>query len=133
MVPVSKGHGNSRLKDNNRGITIGCIFAKLYEKLLVRRWEGWVKENGIIDELQGANQTSCSNLHTSWLLLEVISYNVERNSTVWVCLLDIRKAFDSVWIPGMLHTLYQTGIEGKLWWIIKDMYTCYVSCVRLDE
>ncbi len=42
-------------------------------------------------------------------------------STVWVCLLDIRKAFDSVWIPGMLYTLYQTGIDGKLWRIIKDM------------
>ena len=36
MVPVPKGNGNSRLKDNNRGITIGCTFAKLYEKLLVR-------------------------------------------------------------------------------------------------
>ncbi len=82
MVPVPKGHGNSRLKDNNRGITIGCSFAKLYEKMLVKRWEGWANQNGVIDELQGANQRPCSSLHSSWLLREAISYNIERQSTV---------------------------------------------------
>ncbi len=54
MVPVPKCHGNSRLKDNNRGITIVCFFAKLYEKMLVNRWEGWAYQNGVIDELHGA-------------------------------------------------------------------------------
>ncbi len=34
MVPVPKSHGNSKLKDNNRGIAIRCSFAKLYEKML---------------------------------------------------------------------------------------------------
>ncbi len=57
MVPVPKCHGNSRLKDNNRRITIGCSFAKLYEKMLVKRWEGWANQNGVIGELQGANQS----------------------------------------------------------------------------
>ncbi len=42
-----------------------------------------------------------------------------------MCLLDIHKAFDSVYIPGMLYTLYQTGIEGKLWRIIKGVYSGY--------
>ncbi len=86
---------------------------------------------GVIGELQGSNQRSCSSLHSSWLLQEAISYNIERQSTVWVCLLDIHKAFDSVWIAGMLYTLYQTGIEGKLWRIIKDMYSGYISCMRI--
>ncbi len=36
MVPAPKGHRNSRLKDNNCGIIIGCSFAKLYEKMLVK-------------------------------------------------------------------------------------------------
>ncbi len=61
MVPVPKGHFNSRLKDNNCGITIECSFAKLYEKMLVKRWEGWVNQNGVIDELEEPNQRSFSN------------------------------------------------------------------------
>ncbi len=77
------------------------------------------------------NQRSCSSLHSRWLLREAISYNIERQNTVWVCLLDIHKAFDSVLIPGMLYTLYQTGMEGQLWRIIKDMYSGYISCVRI--
>ncbi len=49
-----------------------------------------------------------------------------------MCLLDIYKAFDSLWIAGMLYTLYQTGIEGKLWRIIKDMYSGYISYVWIE-
>ncbi len=78
MVPVPKGHGNSRLKNNNRGITIGCSFAKLYEKMLVKIWVGWANQNVVIDELQDANQRSGSSHHSSWLLREAISYNIER-------------------------------------------------------
>ncbi len=93
VVPVPKGHcKNSRLKDNNCGITIGCSFAKLYEKILVKGLEGWANQNGVIDELQGANQRSCCSLHSSWLLREAISYNIERQSIVWVSLLDIHKS-----------------------------------------
>ncbi len=40
IIPVPKGHGNSSLKDNNSGITIGCSLSKLCEKMLVKRWEG---------------------------------------------------------------------------------------------
>ncbi len=50
---------------------------------------------------------------------------------VCVCLLDICKAFDSVWILGMLYTLYQTSTKGKLWKIIKDMDSGYISCMRI--
>ncbi len=99
--------------------------------MLVKRLEGWANQNGVIDKLQGANQRSCSSLHSGLLLRDVISDNIERQSIVWVCLLAICKAFDSVWIHGMSYTLYQTGIKGKLWRIMKDRYSGYISYVRI--
>ena len=36
--------------------------------------------------------------------------------------LDIQKAFDTVWIPGMLHKLYSTGIDLKTLRLVMNAY-----------
>ena len=33
---------------------------------------------------------------------------------------DLEKAFDSVWVDGLLWKLYSLGISGKIWCLIKD-------------
>ena len=40
------------------------------------------------------------------------------------CFLDVRKAFDAVWIDGLMYKLFSDlGVNGKLWLAIKDLYT----------
>ena len=41
------------------------------------------------------------------LLQEAVSYNLARVEKVYVFFLDIRKAFDTICIPGLLYKLYQ--------------------------
>ncbi len=94
-------------KDNNRGITLCPFAAKIWELSLLSRFEQWVKKKKLIGELQGASHEKCSSLNTSWLLRETISFNIERGSSVYVCALDLRKAFDSVWIDDLLYRMYE--------------------------
>ncbi len=123
LIPIEKPGSDSSYKDKNRGITIGPMIGKLYERLLMTRFEPWCREKGIINAVQGANQLHCSSIHTGWLVRETISYNIERGSSVWAAMLDIKKAFDTVWIDGLLYRLFHTGMDKKLWNIIYDMYT----------
>jgi hypothetical protein len=72
--------------------------AKVYEKLLYNQYSPWAKEQGIVDNLQGAAQDHCSSTHTTWLLHVTVAHNRECGNSVYVALLDTSKAFDEVWI-----------------------------------
>ncbi len=49
--------------------------------------------------------------------------NEERGISVSVYSLDLRKAFDSVWIDGLLYRLYEIEIDAKLWRLIRELYS----------
>ena len=49
---------------------------------------------------------------------------VERGIKVFGCFLDVRKAFATVWIDGLLYKLFpEFDIRGRMWLAIKDLYT----------
>ena len=49
---------------------------------------------------------------------------LERGSKIFGCFLNVCKAFDTVWIDGLLYKLFtEFDIRGKMWLAIKDLYT----------
>ena len=45
-------------------------------------------------------------------------------SKVFGCFIDVRKAFDTVWIDGLLFKLFsELGIKGCMWLVIRNLYT----------
>ena len=126
IVPIPKSDKDRCSKDNYRGITLLPVFYKIYEHILSDRLKMDVEQRGLIHCFQGASQQGCSSIHSSMLLQETIylyiSYNRANRKTVFVAFLYTRKAFDSVWIDGLLYKLYQKEIDSKLCRIIKGCY-----------
>ena len=122
IVPIPKPGKDTCLKDNNRGITLLTILYKLLENILIDRERAWFNRKDVTDDLQGAGQTNCSCIHTSMLVQETVAYNRNKGSVVHVAFLDTRKAFDTVWVEGLLYKLYKLGFNLKTWNLIKDGY-----------
>ena len=122
IVPIPKSDKDRYSKENYRGITLLPVLYKIYEHILSDRLKVDVEQRGLIHCFQGAAQQGCSSIHSSMLLQETISYNRAKGKTVYVAFLDTRKAFDSVWIDGLLYKLYQKEIDSKFCRIIKGCY-----------
>ena len=75
-------------------------------------------------------KTSCADAILA--TQEVISRYVEGGDRVLMCLYDLQKAFDSVEYPVLLKRLYDIGINGKMWRLIKNWYTGARCQVKLD-
>ena len=46
--------------------------------------------------------------------------------------LDIQKAYDSVWHAGLWYKLWDMGVKGRMWRVIKKMYESFKSVVLLE-
>ena len=66
---------------------------------------------------------------TSLMVKECISYAKENHRKLFVCYLDIQKAFDRMWHDGLFVKLYDLVIRSKLLGIIIDLHTNMRSCV----
>ena len=75
------------------------VISEVYDSILFKRHEKWFKR--VLCEKQGVAQNNCSSLNTALMLQEA----VYASTCVYVALLDVKKAFDSVWINVMLYKL----------------------------
>ena len=124
---IPKGNKDQSDPNNSRGITLLSTLSKVYDKLLLKRYEHWYKDK--LSALQDIADDCSSSLTTALILHETIANN---NGATYGALLDVQKAFDSVWINGMLYKLLQLGMDRRLWAIIFDSYTDFRCAVNID-
>ena len=122
IVPIPKGTKDATIRANNRGITLLPTIGRVFEMILCKRQVN-SKQYVLHHPLQGASVPHCSSLHTTLVLRETIAENIEGGSTTYVALLDMERAFDNLWIEGLLYKLYLTGMDQILWRLLHELYS----------
>ena len=102
ILPLFKGKGNkANIKDNYRGITMFPTLCKIYEMILLSRSEVFSKQKRFFSEMKFGFQEGIGCIEASFTILETINHMLERGCKIFSCFLDVRKAFDTVWIDGL--------------------------------
>ena len=131
IITLYKGGNKSRDDpDNYRAITLSSVILKLLERIILTRIELFDTLTPPIHPLQGGFQKNIGCLMSSFLLRESISYAKENGSKLYVCFLDVKKAFDCVWHDGLFYKLYNSGVNKTFCRLVVNMYTDMFSCVR---
>ena len=110
VVPVHKGGAKSDLS-NYRPIALLSVVSKVMEKIVCRRLHSFLepvltaKQSGF--KKKDGTQMQLVRLVQEW------SSSLDDSHLVGVVFFDIKKAFDRVWLPGLLHKLRSVGVRGK--------------------
>ena len=65
-------------------------------------------------------------------LNEIVQGRLREDKKTYAFFLDIQKAYDTVWRNGLWYKLWDMGVKGKMWRVIKKMYGESKSMVFLE-
>ncbi len=131
QVPIFKS-GDPTDCNNFRGIAINSCLCKVFTNVLQIRLLSFLSENNLLSENQAAAQPGKSTSDHIFTIKSVINrYLTLYKKDVYCCFVDFAKAYDSVWRDGLFLKLLRSGINGKYYNIIKNMYSNTISSIKL--
>jgi exonuclease III len=116
---------------NYRGIALISCLGKLYLSLWARRLSEHAEST--LAEGQGGFRRYRSTVDQALSLHEVLRRRKREGKTSFLCFIDFRKAFDTVWHDGLWKALWSSGVKGKAWRVVRSLYTSMRASVRLGD
>ena len=133
-IPVYKGGGKDPLDvQSYRGISLNSVIFKILERLILDRLEPVYSGGGIPHPNQSAYRKEISCGDAIFATLETLIRFLQEKCSVYMCLYDLQKAFDSVEVPVLLQGLFDVGVCSKTWRILQSWFTDCCSVVRLGS
>lgn len=132
IVPLYK-RGSELDVNNYRGITLISCLAKLFTTVLNSRLTSWCEKNDKLSDAQYGFRKGYSTVDAIFSLHCVAQHFINNNKRLYCAFVDMRKAFDSVYINGLWYKLHTNGLGGKVLRIFRDMYMRVKSCVKHCE
>lgn len=129
LIPLLKDKKGSKFSSGNyRLIAISSIILKLLDHIIITLYE----ESFISPHLQFGYHKGLSTTLCTWTMLECINIFKNNGSPVYLCLLDLTKAFDHVKHSLLFKKLSKFVSPLFLRWIIIS-YMCQSCFVTYDQ
>ena len=102
LIPIPKEtSGNLSSSDNYRAIAMSSLVMKLYDVTMLEL----VQPQQFVSKFQFGFMTNISSTFCTWTVSETINYFTNRGGQVYVCLLDLTKAFDMIKLSKLFNKL----------------------------
>lgn len=106
--------GDKKDPANYRPISMVSNLGKILEKVIQRRLCEEVEKLEIIPQYQCGFRAGHSTLDAAAVLRDKMVEARSHSESLAICLIDIAKAFDSVWHKGLCHKLRKFGISDNI-------------------
>ena len=108
--------------DNYRGTTLSSNVYKIFSKTIESTAVNHLESNNILGELQGAFRKVRRLEDHIFTQNGICSLAKSSKKPLYIAFLDLSKAFNGDWREGLLAKVCESGIQGKPWRLIKDIY-----------
>lgn len=131
VIAISKPGKDTSEATSYRPISLLPCLGKLFEKLIYIRLSS-VTESMILDEQFGFREGH-STVQQLARVAEIVAHNLNLKKSTGMFLLDIEKAFDTVWHDALLHKLISLNTPMSLVKIIKSYLSNRFFQVHINE
>lgn len=114
IFPILKKNKPNTQASSHRPISLTPAVSKAFEAVINKTIIHFAHKNEVIPSLQYGFTHQLSTTHAVHKVTDVINSHLHDGLTVGACLVDLEKAFDSVWIFGLLFILNQLGFPMDL-------------------
>ena len=130
LTPIFKNKGSAENPENYRGISILSCFSKLFTLLINERLTLYLDDLGIIGENQAGFRSNYSTLDHIFSLKSIIDFYLNKRKKLFCAFVDYKKAFDTVNRNKLWLKVLSTGINGRIFTVIKNLYRDAKSCIK---
>ena len=102
------------IANSYRPITLTSYVGKLFERILERRLRNDLEAKGLIIDSQEGFRKRRGTGRCIYKLLDNIQNFVEQGKVAAALFIDLEKAFDSIWIDGLMYKLREAGINSYI-------------------
>ena len=130
IVPIHKK--KDKLDCNNyRRISLLCHCSKIFTSILLDRLRSKTEE--ILSEEQAGFRASRSTIDQIFTLRQLAEKYAEFSKNLYICYVDFKKAFDSIWREGLWKVMRHLGYPEKLIRLLESLYRGTFSAVRTSD
>ena len=121
LKPLHKG-GSTQDPNCFRGISLMSCIGKLFLSILNNRLTSFMSDRNLNTRYQIAFEPKKRTSDHILTLKTITDKYTQNGQKVYSCLVDFRKAFDTVWREGLIYKLLKYDIGGPFGKIIKSLY-----------
>lgn len=132
IIPIHK-KGRKDDLNNYRGITLNSCVAKIYNRIFATAISDFAERTDLLTETQGGFRTNHQCQDHIFTLKSITATRLSEGKKTFLAFLDFKKAFDTVWRDGLLVAAWNSGIKGKLWRILNNLYNNVQCMVKFGD
>ena len=117
ITNVWKGKGDRESMTNQRGITVSSSISTIAEEILTDR----IAKRTQFSQAQAGGRKGCSTTDHVFTLRNIIALAKKERRNIIVTFYDVVKAYDQADMDDMCHSMYKSGIKGKVWRLMKSI------------
>lgn len=133
IIAIPKPNKNNSNPSNYRPISLLSSLSKVFEKIILNRLNVFIEDKNLLPDEQFGFRRSHSTIHQLQRVVQHTKTNFKNKKSTGMIILDIEKAFDSIWHKGLLHKLYTMNIPINLIKIIQSFLLNRSFYVKINK
>ena len=126
ITMIHKGKGDRENLDNQRGITVSSTISMICEELINNRMTQLVP----LTQAQGGGKKGSSTRDHIFILKGAIAMALKHKRDLFITFYDVSKAYDRSDVCDMLTAIWDHGMKGKCWRLLKELNTNLTAQIK---